>query len=165
MADVDEIRVIGADHRDSTAGSPTLGGQRAGWEHFPHGADIGVRGWGATAAAAFEQAALATSAIVVDPSLIRSETAVDLSCEAASLEDLLVEWLNAVIFEMSTRQMVFGAFTVEIDGQRLTAAARGERFDPDRHDGGVEPKGATYTMLRVAHRGDGAWEAQCVVDV
>jgi SHS2 domain-containing protein len=30
----------------------------AGWEHFPHGADVGVRGFGATAAAAFEQAAL-----------------------------------------------------------------------------------------------------------
>lgn len=139
--------------------------ERTGWEHFPHGADIGVRGWGATPAEAFEQAALATSAIVVDPSLIRLETAVDISCEAESLDDLLVEWLNAVIFEMAARQMVFGAFSVEIDGLRLTAVARGERFDPDRHDGGVEPKGATYTMLRVARRDDGTWEAQCIVDV
>jgi tRNA nucleotidyltransferase (CCA-adding enzyme) len=146
-------------------GVPTLSAQRTGWEHFPHGADIGVRGWGATAAGAFEQAALATSAIVVDPSLVRLETAIDVSCEAASLDDLFVEWLNAVIFEMGTRQMVFGSFAVAIDGHRLTASARGERLDPDRHDGGVEPKGATYTMLRVAHRDDGAWEAQCVVDV
>jgi hypothetical protein len=27
---------------------------KAGWEHFPHYADVGVRGWGATAAQAFE---------------------------------------------------------------------------------------------------------------
>ena len=27
------------------------------WEHFDHGPDIGVRGFGATQAAAFEQAA------------------------------------------------------------------------------------------------------------
>ena len=92
-------------------GVHTLSGQDTGWEHFPHGADIGVRGWGPTAAAAFEQAALATSAIVVDPSLIRLETTIDLSCEAATLDDLLVEWLNAVIFEMSARQLVFGSFT------------------------------------------------------
>jgi protein archease len=80
------------------SGVPTLSGHSSGWEHVPHGADVGIRGWGGDVAAAFEQAALATTAIVVDPSLIRLETSVDISCEAASLEDLLVEWLNAVIF-------------------------------------------------------------------
>jgi tRNA nucleotidyltransferase (CCA-adding enzyme) len=146
-------------------GVPALSEQRTGWEHVPHGADIGVRGWGNDVAAAFEQAALATTAIVVDPSLIRLETSVDISCEAAPLEDLLVGWLNAVIFEMSTRQMVFGSFMVRIDEHRLMASARGERLDPDRHDAGVEPKGVTYTMLRVSRREEGMWEAQCVVDV
>jgi len=34
------------------------------WEHFPHEADIGVRGFGATPAEAFEQAALALTAAV-----------------------------------------------------------------------------------------------------
>ncbi len=62
--------------------------------------------WGRNAAEAFEQAALALTAIVVTPSLVRLETSVDISCEAMSLDDLLVEWLNAVIFEMSNRQMV-----------------------------------------------------------
>jgi SHS2 domain-containing protein len=120
-------------------GVPSVSEQRIGWEYLPHGADIGVRGWGHDVAAAFEQAALATTAIVVEPSLIRLETSVDISSEAASLEDLLVEWLNAIIFEMSTRQMVFGAFLVRIEKHRLTASARGERLDPGRHDAGVEP--------------------------
>ena len=81
-----------------------------GWEHVAHGADIGVRGWGSDVATAFEQAALATTAIVVDPSLIRLKTSADFTCEAAFIEDLLVEWFNAVIFEMSARRMVFGSF-------------------------------------------------------
>ena len=34
------------------------------WEHFPHGSDVGVRGWGSTPAAAFEQAAVALTAAV-----------------------------------------------------------------------------------------------------
>ncbi len=37
------------------------------WEHFEHGADIGVRGIGPTPASAFEQAALALTAVITDP--------------------------------------------------------------------------------------------------
>lgn len=149
-----------------------------GWDHFPHGADIGVHGWGRNVAEAFEQAALATMAIVVDPSRVRQDETINITCEASSLEDLLIEWLNAVIFEMSHRQMAFGFFAVSIDHghgrtqnntdvrrYRLTASGRGEALDPDRHELGIEPKGATYTMLRVAPRDDGTWDAQCVVDV
>ena len=40
------------------------------WEHFPHDADIGVRGYGPTMAAAFEQAALALTGVVTDPAHI-----------------------------------------------------------------------------------------------
>jgi SHS2 domain-containing protein len=42
----------------------------ARWEHYEHDADIGVRGYGATRAQAFEQAALALTAVVTDPTLI-----------------------------------------------------------------------------------------------
>jgi tRNA-splicing ligase RtcB (3'-phosphate/5'-hydroxy nucleic acid ligase) len=37
---------------------------RAAWAHFPHEADVGVCGFGATPAEAFEQAALASTAVV-----------------------------------------------------------------------------------------------------
>ena len=43
-----------------------------GWEHFAHGADVGVRGVGATLNEAFEQAALALTAVVADPAHIES---------------------------------------------------------------------------------------------
>ena len=45
-------------------GSAVPTGRRGQWEHFPHDADVGVRGWGATAAEAFEQAAQALTAVV-----------------------------------------------------------------------------------------------------
>ena len=38
--------------------------QNGEWEHFPHDADVGLRGWGATPAEAFEQAAYALTAVV-----------------------------------------------------------------------------------------------------
>jgi SHS2 domain-containing protein len=136
----------------------------ARWEHFPHGADMGVRGFGATKAEAFAQAALAMTAVVVDPAEVEGREQVAIQCEAPDDELLLAEWLNALIFEMSTRRMLFGRFSVRFDGPRLTGQAWGEPVDVARHHPAVEIKGATYTELRVAREGDG-WVAQTVVDV
>jgi len=134
------------------------------WEHFEHGADIGVRGRGATRAEAFEQAALALTAVVADPAAVRPGARIELACEAPDDELLLAEWLNALVYEMSTRRMLFSRFAVALDGTRLRAEAWGEPVDAARHQPAVEVKGATYTMLRVAREG-GGWVAQTVVDV
>ena len=139
-------------------------GGRARWEHFPHGADIGLHGVGATKAEAFEQAAVALTAVLTDPSEVRPEIPVPISCSATDDELLLVEWLNALVFEMATRRMLFGAFDVQLDEGQLTAVASGEPIDPERHAPAVEVKGATCTELSVKQEGP-LWHARCVVDV
>ena len=136
----------------------------ARWEHFPHEADMGVRGFGATPAQAFEQAALAMTAAVTDPAAVEPREVVDIECAAPDPELLLTEWLNGVIYEMATRRMLFGRFQVHLNGERLRGKAWGERVDPARHHPAVEVKGATYTGLRVTYQ-DGEWLAQTVVDV
>ena len=132
---------------------------------FPHGADIGVRGEGPTLAAAFAEAAAALSASVCDLDAIRLETPVAIECAAPNDAVLLVDWLNRVIYEMAVRRMLFSRFETTIANHRLRAVAWGERVDPNRHQPAVEPKGATFTELRVERRPDGSWLAQCVVDV
>lgn len=134
------------------------------WEHYEHGADIGVRGFGATKGEAFEQAALALSAVVADLRTVGQFEAVSLECEAPDDELLLAEWLNALVYQMATRKLLFSRFAVKIEGTRLRAQAWGEPVDPQRHHPAVEVKGATYTTLRVARHGEG-WVAQTVVDV
>ena len=95
--------------------------------HFPHDADAGICGLGPTLAAAFEQAALAMTALITDPAKIELEEAVHIECEAPNTELLLLDWLNAIIFEMVTRDMVFGEFKVSIDdAHRLRGIAKGE---------------------------------------
>lgn len=136
----------------------------AHWEHFHHQADIGVRGSGSTPAAAFEQAALGLTAVITDPSGVSHETSVELHCEAPDLELLLVDWLNALIYEMATRKMLFSRFQVSLEDDRLEATAWGEPIDRSRHQPAVEIKGATYTELYVDQL-EGVWIAQCVVDV
>jgi SHS2 domain-containing protein len=135
------------------------------WEHFTHQADIGVRGRGASREEAFENAALALTAVETDPGLVLPRIEVPIRCEAPDDELLLVDWLNALVYEMSARRMIFGRFEARLDGHRLEGRAWGEPVDVARHRPAVEVKGATYTALRVAREPDGKWVAECVVDV
>jgi SHS2 domain-containing protein len=135
------------------------------WEHFPHGADVGVRGIGASEEEAFVAAASALTAAVVDPERVDPREPVSICCEAPDHELLLVDWLNALVYEMACRGMLFSRFDLRIEANRLTATAWGEKVDVARHCPAVEVKGATLTALRVARTGEGDWIAQCVVDV
>jgi tRNA nucleotidyltransferase (CCA-adding enzyme) len=135
-----------------------------GWEHFPHDADVGVCGRGTTPAEAFEQAASALAAVVTDAE-IEPRTVVKVRCDAPDIEILFIEWLNAVIYEMSIRNMLFGRFAVRIAETHLDGSLWGEPVDIARHSPACEPKGATYTALKVAQDCDGMWSAACVVDV
>jgi len=134
------------------------------WEHYPHEADMGVRGYGATPAQAFEQAAVAMTAVMLDPGTINPVKGVSITCQAPDDEMLLVDWLNALVFEMATRKMVFCRFEISLQNHCLSAQAWGEPLDPDRHAPAVEIKGATFTDLGVRPV-NGGWLAQCVVDV
>ena len=72
--------------------------------------------------------------------------------------------INALVYEMSTRHMIFGEFNVRRQGRGLVIEALGENVDRARHQPAVEIKGATLTELSVK-KTDRGWRAQCVVDV
>ncbi|MEK7761386.1 MAG: archease [Nitrospirota bacterium] len=135
------------------------------WEHFPHQADIGVRGFGSTKEAAFESAAHALTAVITDLESVAPTQSVSIVCEALDDELLLVDWLNALVYEMATRRMLFSRFDVRFNGHSLNAVAWGESIEVARHQPAVEVKGATYTELSVKRDEEGRWVAQCVVDV
>ena len=132
---------------------------------FPHGADIGVRGLGRTRAEAFAAAAAALVGAVAEPARIAAKQRVEIECAAPDDRLLFCDWLNAVIYEMAVRRMVFCRFEVALSDHRLHASAWGEEADPVKHRPATEPKGATMSGLRVARRPDGMWVAECIVDV
>lgn len=135
------------------------------WEHFRHEADVGVRGLGATREAAFEQAALALTAVVTDPAAVEAKQPRHIACSAPDDALLFCDWLNALIFEMAAQHLLFSRFEVRIADGRLDATAWGEPVDPARHRPAVEIKGATYAELDVRPLPGGGWLAQCIVDV
>ena len=78
---------------------------------------------------------------------------------------MFVEWLNAIIYEMAVRRMLFSRFAVRLEDTRLHGTLGGEQVDVERHAPACEPKGASYTALKVAVDAEGLWSAACVVDV
>ena len=140
-------------------------GVTASYAHFPHDADLGVRGVGATLAEAFEQVAQALASAMVPLVEIAPRHAVSIRCAAPDNQVLLMDWLNALILQMAVHRMLFSRFQVVINDHRLEATAWGEPTDPAHHQPSLEPKGATFAASRVEQQADGSWIAQCVVDV
>ena len=138
--------------------------ERMAWSHFQHEADIGLCGTGADKASAFEAIAMALTAAITDPETVAVVKSVPIRCAAPSDDILLVDWLNALVYEMATRRMLFGEFHVDISDGQLTATAGGEPVDAAKHEPAVEVKGATWTALSVSEHA-GEWRARCVVDV
>lgn len=135
------------------------------WEHFPHDADIGIRGIGPSKEEAFAQAAMALTAATVDLDTVQPQKKTVIMCEAPDDELLFVDWLNSLVYEMDKNKTVFSRFRVTLNNHRLQATAWGEPIDRQRHVPAVEVKGATYTELSVHRLENGNWVAQCVVDV
>ena len=123
-----------------------------------------MRGRGATLAEAFANAGRALTAVVTEPDSVREVLSVEIACQAPDPEALLFDWLNALVFEMATRRVLFARYEVKVEGSSLAARAFGEPVEVGRHQPAVEVKGATWTGLRVAREGR-RWAAECVVDV
>ena len=134
------------------------------WEHYSHTADMGIRGFGDTIEEAFEAAAIAMTAVIVEPQKIQPNEKVTITCNEQDNELLFIEWLNNILYEMSTRQMVFSKFEISIENDKLTGFAYGEKLDISKHEPASEIKGISYCDLKVANE-NSKWIAQCIVDI
>jgi tRNA nucleotidyltransferase (CCA-adding enzyme) len=114
----------------------------SGRHDYTHGADIGVRGTGNTRAVAFAQAAAALADSVVEPETVLPSEVVSVHLRGTGHDRLLLyDWLNAVIYEMAVRRMVFSRFDASLQGGTLEGRAWGETVDRMSHAPAVEPKG------------------------
>jgi SHS2 domain-containing protein len=138
---------------------------RTYWEHYSHPADMGIRGFGATKEEAFSQAAMALTAVITDLKTVEPKEMVEINCHEQDDELLFISWLNALIYEIATRHMLFGKFNISIKDRQLRAKAWGEKINLKKHSPAVEVKAATYADLKVQQDKSGNWLAQCIVDV
>lgn len=140
------------------------------YETFEHKADIGVKGIGDNVEEAFQEAAKALFSVEVSVLTVEKKTKIKVRCDAANLEELLVEWLNALLAQASIHNMVFSDFSLKIKAKdtqyELDGFAIGEKLDVKKHKPGIEIKAATYSQLKVYQELETKkWVAQCIVDV
>jgi tRNA nucleotidyltransferase (CCA-adding enzyme) len=134
------------------------------WEHFAHQADIGIKASADSLSRAFEEAALALTAIITEPAKVDAKEPVQIECSGESEELLFVNWLNAIIYEMDVRKMLFSRFKVTVENLKLSATMWGEKINQNKHSPAVEPKAVTYNQLSVKNE-NGKWIVQSVIDV
>ena len=131
--------------------------------YFEHDADVGVIGRGASVEAAFVSAARALFALMTRLDEVGDAERIDIAFDEPDVELALVTWLNLLLAHANERNLVLAHFRLAREGANWRGEAWGERWRED-FERGIEPKGATLTMLSVAPTGEG-WEARCVIDV
>ena len=112
-----------------------------------HTADAMVEVYGATLGERFANAAFALFDQMTDVTKVSPTGEVRLELEADSREQLLVDFLQELLFLHDVQDLVFGEFEVDTDGRRLVAKARGEPFDEKKHPKRSVVKGVTYHRL------------------
>lgn len=135
------------------------------YEIFEHTADMGLRVRADGLNELFVDAARGLFSVMVSNiDAVRTGEEIAFSVEADDIEQLLHDWLAELLYTFHARRLVLVEFDVVVDGTTLTATARGEPIDVERHDIEVEVKAITWHGLKVERSEDG-WLAEVIVDV
>ena len=137
----------------------------AGYEYFDVEADVGVRAWGVDRAEAFAQTALAVLALGVAPAEVEERDTRDVRAQGASIEELLVAWVNECVYVHEIEGFAVHRVSVTALGAALVhGLLHGEDLDAGRHRLGTVVKGATHHRVSVAATATGC-AVTLIVDV
>jgi len=136
-------------------------------ETYDHTADLGLRVFARDLNDLFQTAAAGLfDVIVVNRQDVRIVETEPVRLEADSTEDLLINWLNELIFRSETQHRLYSQFDVAIDesGCVLDGTIAGEPIDRQRHILDHEVKAATRHGLSLKREND-QWVAEVILDI
>jgi SHS2 domain-containing protein len=134
------------------------------YEVFEHTADLGLRIRAADLQTLFVEAGQGLYSLIVDLATVEPRQETTFKVKGRELDYLLFDWLNELLFAFEKEHMLYAAFEVSLDAEGLLATARGERYDPARHELDHEVKAITYHGLKVQQE-NGGWLAELIVDI
>ncbi len=112
-----------------------------------HTADAMVEVHGETLEERFANAAYAMFDQMTDVSKIQPTGEMRIQIETESMEQLLVDFLQELLFLHDAENLVFSRFDITLNGTKLDARIHGEEFDDERHTKRSVVKGVTYHKL------------------
>jgi SHS2 domain-containing protein len=139
-----------------------------GYRFIDHTADVAAELTGRTIGELFFSAAQALTDTLTELSRVTPSVTQSVTLEAATIDDLLVDWLNELLYRFEVQNLLVSGAAVEVEERggrwHLTGTVAGEPFDPARHPSRVLVKSATYHGLHVA-RHAATWRARIVLDI
>ena len=135
------------------------------FEILGHTADISIKAYGKGLKELFENAALGMFTILADLEGITTSTELEIKVEAPDREELLLEWLDELLYTFYTKNIIFSRFDItELTDTRLTARVKGRFVGENKNRLKTEIKAATRHDLHVDEK-EGNYEVRIVFDV
>ena len=135
--------------------------KKAGFEFRDHTADVQVRSWGPSLEEAFSQTAYSLMATIT-PNLKKITPKIEkkITIEAEDKEALLFDFLSEFLYIFDVDELVFSQIYVSKiekfnDNYKLLAILKGEKFDLDKHEIGIEVKAITYSFMNIEEKRTG----------
>ena len=127
--------------------------------------DAGIRATGGSPEETFAAAATGMYSLVTDLSKVEEKETVEAQAEADSLEGLLVNFLNELVFRLDAYGFIGRRVEItEFGPGRIRAVVHGEAFERGRHTSGLLIKAATWHGLKVGKK-NGLWGAEVIFDI
>ena len=127
--------------------------------------DAGIRAFGHNLEDLFLNSAAGMYSLISDPGSIIPQKSIEIKAEGASLEGLLVSWLNELIFHFDTFGFIGRDIHIhKLNNTLIMSTIDGEDFVPERHARGLLIKAATYHKLKIERKED-HWEADVIFDI
>jgi len=133
------------------------------YEVLEHTADVRFRVRGRSLAEAFSEAARAVSETRA-PNCTPAGVVRRIEVESGDAESLLADFLSEILYLSDAESIAFCSFEVDIRGNSLTALGRGEEFRREKHGGGAEIKGISYSGLSIYKEGE-SYVLEFIADV
>lgn len=125
--------------------------------------DAGLKVRGTSLGDLFANAALGMTELITNPAEISITEQKEVCFTSDTVEDLLVRWLNELVFLFDAHDFIGRMFNIRIQGNSLAARISGGRYDPTVHEKRLLIKAATYHKLTL--RRAAFWEATIIFDI
>lgn len=133
-----------------------------------HTADVFFVAKGETLPDLFKECALAVEETMVEVTQVQPKKRIKIMGESHTLEGLLFDFLDEILFFKDYQQLMLSKFEIEITQENnryhLVCFASGEKLDIVRHEPKVDVKAITMHEFKVEQVKDG-WKAQVLIDI
>ena len=130
-------------------------------------ADVAFEATGKTLEELFESAALATTNVMIkDLKTIKPKIKKKIKLKAKTIENLLHDFLQELVFLKDAKQLVFSKYKIKINEKKveLIAEISGEKLNTKTQEHMVDVKAVTWHHFSVKKEGKN-WYASVILDI